>query len=843
MPVNERKLRIPEVPAGALPPRAAQAALAADAPLLLVHAPAGFGKSTLLAGWARAGQGAWLSLDKRDTRPRRLAQALVAALRGLCPGSDAQWANWLETLDSDEPDLLLEAIEGQAGLLDAPARLVIDDLHLLAGSPALELLGLWLAELPEDLHLALGARHQPEGLPLARWRLQGQLADIGPGELRWGHEELSRFFAEQGFDTGTLARIGDKSQGWALACQLLRLQLQQGVELDEALDQLGRHRLLEDYLQQEVLPYVPAEALDFLVQTSILSDLTPAICAALVPDGQDLSALARRLPFLSAIDRHRHWYVCHPLLRDWLQQQLESEAKSRLHAAAARYFLAPAPEPAAATAWREAALEHAMQAQNPDVLAEVLEAQARTLLGLGQIQTLQQGFEALPEASLRARPALAMFQIWIWLLTGKLDDAEAWIAWLEALPEGALPDREGQVANLRGTLARRGGPREQMIEMSRRALAVETEDPFIPACAWFNLGLGLMAGESAGEAEDAFQHASLWNRRAGNLITHFAARVCQARLYLRRGELDIAKRAYSDILASGRAESLQRHSLFGVVQLDLARIAYEQDEMDSCDLLLAEGLALTRLAYNLDNVYGYVSALQIRIEARELERAEALLHEATTFAQQKNLDSLWKPVQTLRERLSILQGKSSKVTTGDGWNLLYAALATRHLTQALVALEKLRLSHQGHGVELTRLDTLHARVLELSGDAVAARQQLLAALERAQQGPTLRALLDEASPGLLAWMPSLLAGLKPGFRTRLLEALAKRGFQPEAEALSERERELLACLAEGLNNKQMEDRLFISQNTIKTHLKNLYRKLGVGSRTAAIAKAREQGWI
>ncbi|MEZ0369746.1 MAG: AAA family ATPase, partial [Candidatus Sericytochromatia bacterium] len=417
MPVLERKLQIPQAERAPVLPETGWQLLQQPATLVLVHAPAGFGKTTLLAHWARQqllDQNrplAWLSLDRRDTRPRRFARGLVAALRGLGPGTDAQWQNLLETTESDDPDLLLEAIEGQAEALTGPAVLIVDDLHLLADSPALEVLSLWLEELPADLTLVLGARHLPAGLPLARWRLQGKVLEIPPEALRWGEAELQAFFADLALSPGQLIRIGQKSQGWALACQLLRLQLTQGVELETAIEQLGRHSLLEDYLQQEVLPFLPPEALEFLVQTSVLADLTPEACAALVPAGPALEGLARRLPFLTPLDRARQWYVCHPLLRDWLQQQLLPDQRSRLHAAAARHFLA--------VAAHEPALEHAQLSGQPEVLAEVLEALAQTLLGLGRIHTLQQAFEALPEAILRQRPALAMFQIWIWLLVGE----------------------------------------------------------------------------------------------------------------------------------------------------------------------------------------------------------------------------------------------------------------------------------------------------------------------------------------------------------------------------------------------------------------------------------------
>lgn len=841
MPVPERKLQIPEAAPSAILPQSAARALA-DAQtdafrLMLVHAPAGFGKTTLLARWARnqSRPVAWLSLDRRDTKPRRFARGLVAALHKLAPDSDPQWQNLLETTESDDRDLLLEAIEGQSESLPDETVLILDDLHLLAGSPALEVLSLWLEELPAGLTLVLGARHLPEDLPLARWRLQHKVLEIPPQSLRWGADELGRFFAEAGLSAEQLERIGEKSQGWALACQLLKLQLAQGVPEDDAIEQLGRHNLLEDYLQQEVLPFLPPDALDFLAQTSILADLSPESCRALVPNGPELAALARRLPFLTLIDRNRHWYVCHPLLRDWLQQQLSSAQKQRLHAAAARYFLAAGAH--------EPALEHAQQAADAEVLAEILQALAQKLLGLGRIQTLQQAFEALPEPLLRARPPLGMFQIWIWLLTGESAKAEAWIDWLAELSADALPDRDGQIANLRGTLHRRTGDLEAMIAFSQQALACETDEPFIPACAWFNIGLALMQQEKWQEAEDAFHHAARWNRQAGNLITHYAARVCQARLYLRQGDLETAKRAYSDIYASGKGESLHRHSLFGVVQVDQARIAYELDEMQACRQVLADGLALTRLSYNLDSVYGFVNAIQILLDARELGQADTLLHDAMQFAQTRHLQSMWQTLLVLRERHDILSGKLRKLETGDAWNALYAALATREHDKAARLLEQLQAQHQGHRLQRVRLEVLAARLLELRGEATAARQQLLQALETAQGAPTFRALLDEAGTGLLAWMPSLLAGLKPGFRTRLLEALASRGFQPEAEALSERERELLTCLADGLNNKQLEEKLFISQNTIKTHLKNLYRKLGVGSRTAAIAKAREQGWL
>lgn len=838
MPVLERKLQIPEADATALIPLAAAERLerARDFSLVLAHAPAGFGKTTLLARWVRQleSPAAWLALDRRDARPLRFARGLVAALRRLVPTADAQWQNLLETSESSDVEFLLDAIEGQAELLPAETVLVLDDVHLLSAE-SLEMLTLWLDNLPPGLTLILGARQLPEALPLARWRLQQRVLEISSDQLRWSGAEIGGFFASFRLTAEQLERIGEQSHGWALACQLLKLQLAQQVPADDAIAQLGRHRLLEDYLQQEVLPFLPAEAFRFLVETAILADLNPQSCRALVPQGPSLAELARRLPFLSLIDRERDWYVCHPLLRDWLQQQLNAARKAELHALAADYFLTAGAH--------ELALEHAQQAGDEQVLARTLEVLAQTLLGLGRIQTLQQAFEALSEHALRSRPVLAMFQIWIWLLTGDLAAAETWIAWLEAQPAEVLPERDGQIANLRGTLQRRTGQHEAMIAYSRQALASESRDPFIPACAWFNLGLALMQQEKWTEAEEAFHHAARWNRLAGNLITHFAARVCQARLYLRQGELDTARRAYADILASGRQEALHRHSLFGVVQIDQARIAYELDEMSLCRQSLQEGLSLTRMAYNLDSVYGFVQAARILLDARELTAADTLLHDAMQFAQTRHLQSLWQNLQLLRERLDIFQGKLFKAGSGDAWNGLYAALAGRDSARAEIELAPLLEAHREHRLERVRLEMLKARLLELKGESIAARQQVLQALEVAQRAPTFRSLIDEADPVLLAWMPSLLAGLKPGFRARLLAVLAERGFQSEAEALSERERELLQCLADGLTNKQLEDKLFISQNTIKTHLKNLYRKLGVGSRTAAIAKAREQGWL
>lgn len=843
MLIPERKLRIPDPAPDALLTAQADRLLqqALSNSLLLIHAPAGYGKTSLLAQWVQQKikpkhHVAWLSLDRRDTRPRRLAAGLVGALRGLDSNSDSQWQNWLENLDSDDPHLLLEAIEGQLESLNASVVLVLDDVHLLKDSPALDLLNFWLEALPEQFMLVLSARQLPDALPVARLRLRAELTEMGPEHLSWGESELKRFFAKFNLTSEQLKEIQTASQGWALACQLLKMQLNQGQNADTAIAQLGQHRALEDYLQQEVLPFLEPQALDLLTKSSILNDLTPELCALLSPNGPALDTLARQFPFLTPIDRSRHWYVCHPLLRDWLQQRLSQTQRFDLHSQAARYFMAQHS--------RDLALEHALAAQNTELLADVLDFQARSLLGLGKIQTLAQAFAMLPESVLRQRPGLALYQIWIWLLTGQSEEAQTWINWFADGPVEHLTDGYGQLANLRATLGRRTRERLMMIEESRKALAIDSSDAFVPACAWFNLGLALMGlGEDWKAAEEAFQQAAIWNRRAGNLITHYAARVCQAKLYLRNGNLETARRAYQDIWASGRGESLQRHSLFGVVQLDLARIAHELDETDKRDTLISDGLALTKLSYNLDHVYGYVEAIRIYLDAREFVAAEELIAEAMQFAMQRKVEQLWNPLQMLRERQEILQGKRLKASSGDAWNQLYAALYSRDWSKSESALTALLSQHQGHLLERCRLETLMARLHEGQGDISAARHQLLTALTTAQNAPTLRALLDEASPALLAWLPGQLGQLKPDYRQLLLEALARRGFQPETEALSERERDLLGCLADGLNNKQMEERLFISQNTIKTHLKNLYRKLGVTSRTAAVARARDQGWL
>lgn len=879
MPILQAKLRPPELPPCLSLPTAAWEALLATATepvsLLWLCAPAGAGKTTLWVHWTRWLQEqqrawAWLSLDARDRRPRRLAQHLLATLQRLCPGGDQRWLQWLETTEQDDGDFLLAALEGQSQELltqasdSPPAVLLLEDLHVLEDSDedgeALTLLVAWLELLQKQglpLQVCLSSRSLPVRFPLSRWLLYGggRIREIPAHSLELGRPELNAFFAAQCPEVPLselqLRQLQHYLGGWPLPYQLFGLLWKTGLAFPVALEQLKRHAALQDYLEHEIRPALAAAQWEFLLLLACAESCDLKLAETLMPEGaRYLRSLQQQTPFLWAQNETQGVaWALQPLLRETLQAQCTPTELASLHARLARALLQ--------VQRYEAALEQARAAHDPALLAACLEPLAAAWLGQGRVGELRSVLAELPPVAERETISaglslsLLRYQIWVDLLTGDLNAGQERLAWLEHQihrqePQAPplLPEAAAQIANLKGMLARRRGDAEGVLHWSREALATQTQDPFVLAAAWFNLGLAEMMLRHYAEAEKTLQEAARWNRLAGNRVSHYAARVCQARLYLQQGELDTARQAFHEIRAAAQRDSLQQHSLLGTVAVDLARIAYEKNDLASCEKELAEGLELTRFAYNSDASYGLIQGLQLRLDARQFEAAEGLLKQAREFCREHGSRSLAEALDALEMQGRLLQGQSPSSEPEHPWNRFFWARLQGKTAQALSHWDGLEAQANRHSdrLELIRLLVLRADEAELG------LSFLRQALTLAARCGSVRSLLDPASPQTLRHLPALLREsftppLSLAYRQALEQALAERGVHSESETLSERELEILDCLARGLRNQQIQAELFISQNTIKTHLKNLYRKLEVSSRSAAVARAREQGLI
>ncbi len=355
IPLVETKLHIPSPRQSlvARPRLQARLAPAADAKLVLVSAPAGFGKTTLVATWLRtvAGAGtavAWLSLDERDNDPASFWSYVLAALEFAVPGLGTNARALLDSADTP-PDAVLATLVNELHGLDREVVLVLDDFHAIDHHDIQNGVTYLLDHLPGRVHLVLTSRADPP-LPLARLRVRGELVEIRAADLRFTAEEAAEYLnGAMGLEltAGDIATLEARTEGWIAALQLAALSIQGREDAASFIAGFaGDDRFIVDYLAGEVLQRQPESVRRFMLQTSVLDRLQGSLCDAITETTGGkaaLEALDRENLFVIPLDDRREWYRYHHLFADVLRARLleeDPDAPAELHRRAAAWFAA-----------------------------------------------------------------------------------------------------------------------------------------------------------------------------------------------------------------------------------------------------------------------------------------------------------------------------------------------------------------------------------------------------------------------------------------------------------------------------------------------------------------------
>ncbi|NTW03779.1 MAG: AAA family ATPase, partial [Oscillochloris sp.] len=390
-----------------------------DTPLTLVIAPAGFGKTTLLASWLTLARQearypsapAWLALDDHDNAPERLVHALIAAIQATQP----QIGNSTHALlmSGSNPEVALQELISEITQTTRPLLLVIDEIHLLTMPAAVAILATLIAHQPPALHLILAGRTDPQ-LPLTRLRASGQLSELRATDLCLSNDETAAFLSQTMGLTLTalqVAQLIQRVEGWVAGFQLIALALRQATDpVTHAAALAGRHRFVLDYLFDEVLSQQAPEVQHFLLHTAILDRLCDSLCDAMLegigdqPAGPPhaasiLESLERSSLFLVPLDGEQRWYRYHHLFADLLRHQLRQHHPKRvadLHRRAASWF--------AENGFVDAALHHAFAGGDSPLAAKLIAVEGRTRLIRGELATLRGWLAALPEVLVAACP-------------------------------------------------------------------------------------------------------------------------------------------------------------------------------------------------------------------------------------------------------------------------------------------------------------------------------------------------------------------------------------------------------------------------------------------------------
>jgi ATP/maltotriose-dependent transcriptional regulator MalT len=873
--------------------------------LVLVCAPAGFGKTTLLADWVRNSRRpvGWLSLDAGDNDPARFWRHAVAALDRVRPGTAERVGPLLgppapASFEGLVTALIIE-LTTQPGEEDE--LLVLDDYHLIDTPQVHRPLTFLLEHLPAGLHVVLASRSDPP-LPLARLRVGGQLVEVRADDLRFTVDEAAALLREAiGTDLPgeSVTTLSSRTEGWVTGLQLAGLSLRGQADTAGFVAAFGgSHRYILDYLAEEVLDRQPEQVRGFLLETSVLERLSGGLCDA-VTGGTDGQAMLQRVEranlFLVPLDEVRGWWRYHQLFADLLRARLQRQQPERvpeLHRAAA--------------AWSEAngladdGIRHALAAGDASWAARLVERHADGLLVRSEGATVQRWLAALPTELVSSRPRLLLAQARLALLSGRveavrqqLDDAERV---LQATADERYEPSVGRATSLlanapaaiaiqRAALAELCGDAEQTSAFARQTLAELGEGEWMldSAARWY-LAIAAWLGGRLAEAERACAASVAGWRAAGE--RYLAARTSYQLGQIQRtqGRLDAALGTYQQALEVAAPPGQPALPSAGMAQVGMAEVAYQRDELDAALEHLTEGIARCRqLAYTQPLAAGLATLAWIRHAQGDPAGALDAIEQAERFTPGPAVASLLNPVPAQRARLLLAQGDlatAARWTAERGLSaddelsypkepeylvLARVLLAQDRADQALGLLERLHAlaaAHQRTG-SLIEIQALQTLALAANGDE-AAVGALAEALTLACPQGCVRVFADEGAPmnGLLARLVAAqrgghtaAQGVPLGCLARLLRALGTKdtgqssGRGPTAalpglvEPLTARELEVLQLLAAGMPNQAIAEQLVVSLDTAKKHVSHVLGKLGAANRTEAVTRARQLSLI
>ncbi len=863
-----------------------------EARLTLISAPAGFGKTTLLGDWLaglpRPGPAiAWLSLDESDNEPSAFWPHVVAALQAGTARIGAHLPDLPSVLQPDRGFVALLVNQLAGG--EVPVVLVLDDLHLVDRADIHEQLGFFVEHLPPHVHVVVSTRADP-GLPLARLRVRGELVEIRSADLRFTAEEAAAYLNDVmhlGLSAADAATLEHKTEGWIAALQLAVLSLEGREDTSAFIDAFaGSGRYVVDYLVEEVLERLPGDLREFLMATAVLRRMNASLCDAVTGEPGSgrkmLDRLERQNLFLVPLDAHRQWFRYHHLFADVLRAHLgeaESAALPAIHRRASEWFEAHGE--------RTEAIHHALEARDYQWAADLVELAVFDVQKLRQEHTIRTWMRALPDALVRTRPVLGIALVGVLASMGefgeladRLRDVERGLAALASAadggPQGIVVVDRGQLPRVpalvelyRAALAQARGDLPAVIGHARRVIDLAPpDDDLSRASASALLGIAHWTEGRLAQARAAWAESRDGLMRTGHVADTLGVSIALGDIDLALGRLREATGTFEHALGiSGGAGGVLRGT--ADMHTGLAMMLRERNDLVAARRHLSLAAGLGEGAGLPQNPYRWrVADALLRQDEGDPDGARDSIDEAVRSYVADFFPEV-RPVAAVRARILVAQGR---LDDGARWQreagvdaddapsyrreyehvTLARLLLARHLKgdadagEAALPLLRRLLAAAGEGgrdgsvIEISILLALASR----SDGSEAALPHLGRALALAAPEGHVRVFVGEG-PAMEALLKvAVKRQIGADYAKRLLASFGapapKPPMHPELiEALSDRELEVLRLLASDLGGPEIARELAISENTMRTHTRNIYEKLGVNNRRAAVSRADE----
>ena len=861
--------------------------------LILVSAPAGFGKTTVVSDWIDQNKipTAWFSLDKGDNDPAEFLSYIISGIQNIHKEFGQSALKLLNSPNKPSVESIVSLLINEILNINQNFLLVLDDFHLINSSEVSNLVTYFLEHIPGNIHFVILTRSDP-ALSVSRLRSQNQLVEIRSSDLSFSANDISVLFNKKlklGLSVDDVYSLETKTEGWIAGLQLTALSMQGRDDISEFIrDFKGDNRYIMDYLIEEVLKMQSDETKEFLLQTSILDQLSAPLCNAVLnrDDSQlILETLEKNNMFLIPLDSERNWYRYHHLFAELLRQRLHLRDKvaiDELHIKACEWF--------ENINRYEFAMDHSLAIKDYKKSIQLLGKVVEDMWQNGKHTAILKYGNMLPDDLIKTNTEFCLYYSWILISAGQIQKAEPYLASAELNTKNIINAKNlttasaqynkkllGKIAVAFAYLYSHKEHSQKIFDYCKTAKEnLSEDDPFWCSWTWFSYGIAWFSKGDLLESNKAFNNAFGYGKKSGNiyLISTIAIRMAENEQQL--GHYKSAYKKCSDLLSllkdKGYSEIAKTEWTFAALYFIMGVSKLMWADLDGAYANIKIAYDLAKIGRDIYLKIFILMVYSIVLKERGDSELKKIIEEMDLMLKQNDVPPFltssyigWKiylciennqfdEANKMISEYGLDPGK--KIThANEGAYSAYVRLllAQNKPDKAELLLSELySLAEENKAIEkIIELKISYAVLYKLRGNQGKAIAILIEAMKFASDENLLYYFVNEQDriKDLIKEAFKVLAVKETKISTKFVdslklaierkEKLKKMNFGID---LSARELDTLK-LIEDLSNQEIADKLFISLNTVKTHLKNIYIKLEVDNRAKAVAKARDLGII
>jgi LuxR family maltose regulon positive regulatory protein len=857
----------------------------------VIKAPAGFGKTSLAAAWAEQLEQdghcvAWLTVDSDDDEATRFLFYVSQALHHACEGTGARAIELFLENNLIDPPTILSTLINELAELDDEVYLFLEDYHWVSDSRIHQSVAFFLKHAPSHCHVVMTTRTEPP-LPLATLRAQNKLLEIDAAGLRFDVEETEAFLgrAKPGvLESADAQLLQRKTEGWPAALRIIAsMPSQSGSELKAYVHNLsGLQRPIAAYLS-ELMDGLPTEVVDFMLRTAILDRLSGPLCEAVTGQSSAraiLSSLAQRQMLLTPLDHEGVWHRYHMLLAEYLRLRLDADRGNEipeLHRRAALWY-------ASQELWTEA-VQHAIAAGDSSRAIGWIKNCAMNLIKKGDLFTLLEWKRLFPGELMRGQSEVRTAIAWGLALALRSDEALQLAAEIErdiATTQSSQRELLQDCQAIRAVAIAIMDDSERALPLAQECVS-NSRDPWTANVASNVLRFGHMKAGNlkqfyatpwipfSQEEDRRNVFASVYRRCLQGLAEERQLRLAAAQGHYREGLRISEQHVGPNSVAAALPASL------------IARLLYEKGDLAEAEALIIDRAELISAGTMLDCVWSaYFVMARVAAARMNYERAHTILERAENQGTARGWGRLAAAAIGEQARLFLHHGRAHEgaacvdrlerlarqhpAPRPCAWSEIHWSyrLAHAHLLKEQARFEESALVLQAVQREAEALENrpvviqsaIHLSAVQLSlGKAAEAATRFRRVLTACAAAGVYQTILDEAP--VIAEVLEMVrerADLKEELLPFVdrIQVASRRGRHGElglasrAQALgtlSARETDILRLISHGMSNKEIARSLDIGPETVKTHLKSVFTKLGVERRAQAVSRAQTLGLV